>query len=571
MTVSPRTLARSVVLAGVIATLVACASAEPSQPVTASAAGSFGEEVSSLGDWNGALSDTTAAPPVALPQTVFTAANGDNWVCRNTQVNEKKNLDQLLNPGSASGVLYPGALIQGRTLIDGTPAAIPLPRSPIDVSIDLGVEHPSRTVDDPTSASVQEAVAALQRAADSRLGSIDVVPARVDFQMTEVHQSFQFMEEMGVYAKGSIPTSLLGIEVPGTVSLGIEASGGASLSFVRHTIAVKLMQPMYTVSFADEQKLRPDDYLASTVTDADVQYAIGQGLIGPDNLPTYVKSVTYGRMVIYTMTNTTTASTSELQAATQAALNLFKLASASGGQKLSLRDSLLLANSELRIVAFGGSQDSALAAIRTGDLGKFFTSVPATQAVPLGYRINYLKTGRVALLGIGTTYTTSDCTPAPGSQGRYWHVRLDSLTSNGGCDSADYIRRSYLLYHVNGVNVPYPLLDVESGPMADTAVGKEVVLLMPNTTSGGGGSGFTLESEFWPGTSTTTCGGSSLLYLCQLERDFTRTDAFAVNPYAFRQTLTLYGPNDGCTVTFDYEVLLEPALAPPAQPARRQS
>jgi Thiol-activated cytolysin len=570
MVPSLRTCVRSGVLSVFIMAVSACGRSEFS-PLTAAATDPpparggpnlFNQIVSGFGGWDGALSDTTAAPPVALPQSVLTAANGDNWICSNTQQDEKRNLDQLLAPGNAAGVLWPGALIQGASLTGGEPAEIPLPRSPISISIDLAVDSASRTIDDPTSASVQVAVAELQREADARLGPIDVVPARIDFEQTEAFSTNQFILAFGASAQASTPLKVLGIPVPGSASLGVSDSLGVEVSFQVHTIAVKLMQPMYAISFADEDKTTPGEYLASSVTDSDVAGVAARGMLGGSNLPTYVKSVTYGRMVVFTLRNTSFATVGDMEGAVQASLNLFKLGiGGSGGNKLSVKDSLLLQNSDLQVVAFGGSQDSALAAIRTGDLGKFFTSVPATQAVPLGYRINYLKNGQVALLGFGTNYTESSCTPS-GTKFRYWHIKLDSLTSNGGCDSTDYVRRSYVI--VPDLNIPtgvlYPLLDVESGPMADTVVNRDIVLQLPDSAVYGSRSGITLESWFFPGTSTTTCGGSSSLYLCQSEKDIGSSAQFAVNPYVFSQILTLPGADDACTVTFTYEIDLEPAL-----------
>jgi len=568
MVPSLRTCVRSGVLTAFIMAVSACGKSDLSS--LAPSAGDppgrgavlFDQMVVGFGDWDGALADTTAAPPLALPQSVLTAANGDNWICRNTQLNVRRNLDQLLVPGGTAGVLWPGALVQGASLINGEPAGIPLPRSSISISIDLAVDSASRTIDDPTSASVQAAVAALQREADSRLGPIDVVPARIDFEQTEAFSSDQFMLDFGSSLQASAPLKVLKIPLPGSASLGVSDSLGVHVSFQIHTISVKLMQPMYTISFADEDKSSPGEYLASSVTDSDVAGLAARGMLGSGNLPTYVKSVTYGRMVVFTLRNTSFASALDLEGAVQASLNLFKLGiGGSGSSKLSTKDSLLLQNSDLQVVAFGGSQDSALAAIRTGDLGKFFTSVPATQAVPLGYRINYLKNGQVALLGFGTSYTESSCT-ASGTKYRYWHIKLDSLTSNGGCDSTDYVRRSYVIVpDINTVTgVLYPLLDVESGPMADTVVNRDIVLQLPDSATSGTRSGITLESWFFPGTSTTTCGGSSLLYLCQSEKDIASSAQFAVNPYTFSQILTLPGANDACTVTFTYEIDLEPAL-----------
>jgi hypothetical protein len=545
-----------------------------SEDTTSAASGAqdFGSTVSDLGEWNGALPDTTAVPPVPLPNSVLTAANGDAWVCQNSEHELKKNFNSFLAPGMTSGVLWPGALIQGATLIAGTPAPITLPRSPIAISIDLAVPDPSRQVDVPTSATVQDAVASLQREADSRLGDIDVVPARVDFSMSEANATFQFMMDLGVYAKGSAPAAMLGLEVPGTVSIGVDENLSANSSFQRHTIAVKLLQPMYTISFADEAMREPVDYLDPSVTDAEVQQAVDRGVLGPDNLPTYVKSVTYGRMITYTMTNTFAAEATELKAATQAAFNLFKVGSASVGDSLTTRQQLILSNSEVKVLAFGGSQESALDAIRTGQLDKFFTPVPATQAVPLGYRVNYLKNSRVATLGLGTKYTQSQCTAAPGTQSRYWHVLMQSMTSNGGCTGPSYDREAVLTYTTYyhdalGTKISsratYPLYVDSVGPMKDTTVNREVVVQVPPVPNSSDSLKLQVTSSlFVPVTNDSPlCGfGSMSITDCQKVKTFLGNEQLAVSPYEFNHIITLPGDNSACTVTFNYQVFLQPVL-----------
>jgi hypothetical protein len=552
--------------AAVVVVVAACTDDSTGAPPSGS--GDFSADISSYGDWNGALPDTTATPPVALPNTVLTASNGDAWVCQNSEQELKKNFDGFLAPGMTSGVLWPGALIQGATLIDGTPAPITLPRSPISVSIDLAVPNPSRRVEAPTSASVQDAVASLQRDADSRLGDIDVVPARVDFALSEANATFQFMMDLGVYAKGSVPAAMLGLEIPGKVSVGVSEEVGLEGSFQRHTIAVKLLQPMYTISFADEEMREPVDYLDPSVTDAQVRQATDRGVIGPDNLPTYVKSVTYGRMLTYTMTSTFASEASELKAATQAAFDLFKVGSASGGSSLTARQQLILSNSEVRVIAFGGSQEAALEAIRTGELDKFFTAVPATQAVPIGYRVNYLKNSRVATLGLGTKYTQSQCTAVPGTRANYWRVTLQSVTSNGGC-TGEYSRHAW----AGGGASNFILYPPSRGPMNDTTVNREVVFEVPLDNW----AGLDIGSIFTPDTLVSNspgywapagCGdGATTLNDCVKVRTFTDGRAFDVNPYEFKQIMTLPGSNSACTVSFNWQIFVEPALAPPPPPS----
>ena len=555
MSAIPSSLLRAGLIA-LAATVTPACSGDSTSP--SAAAGSFGQTVAHYGDWNGALTDTIPDSAMALPQTVLTASNGDNWVCRNTQLDDKKNLDVLLTPGSTAGVLWPGALIQGQTLRNGTPAEIPLPRSPITISIDLAVDSAAIHVDNPTSASVQQAIAELQREGDSRLGPIDVVPARINFSETQVNQSSQANLDLGISL--SAAGKVEGVNL--SASIGFDLTTGKS--YQSHTIAVTLIQPMYTITFADEEKASPSDYLASTVTNAQVQDAVSRGLISGTNLPTYVKSVTYGRMLVFSMTNTTTASSQDLEIAVRASVSAFKLGGSTNNH-LAIQDSTLLQNSELQVQAFGGSQDSALAAIRTGDLGRFFSAVPATQAVPLSYRINYLKNGQVALLGAEVTDTASDCSNAK-TQGQYWHIKLDSVSSNGGCDSTQYVQRAFVFTDSNFVN--YPLLAVAGVPMKDTLVNRDIVLeVLPGDSAFDVAHSFNVAAFFFRGTSDSTtwnCEGSTNFALCARRRSFQPGDQFAVNPYTFTQILTLPGPDAACTVTFTYRIFLEPVLSPPA-------
>lgn len=502
----------------------------------------FNQVVAALGAWTGGFRDTMTTPDTLL-QSVQTASNGDNWVCQNVKLDDKRNLDQMLTPGLTAGVMWPGALIQGQGLIAGDPAGIPLPRSPITISIDLAVDSPSVRINVPTSASVQSAIAGLQRQADVRLGNIDVVPALIDYQKTEAFSDQQASVDVGIH--GAFPVKGVNISVGVTVR--------DSSSFQQHTIAVTLIQPMYTISFADEEKVDPSAYLADSATPAEVQDVVNRGMIGVNNQPVYVKSVTYGRMLVFTLTNDSAASALDIEAAIGASVAAFK---ASTNDSAAIKHQQVLQNTELHVQAFGGSQDSALAAIRTDSLDKFFSAVSATQAVPLSYRVNYLRDGTVALLGAEASYTKSDCAPA-GTTARFWHLKFDSLTSTGSCPGAQYSDSAYIVvyrqaYILSGET--FVLLAQGLVPMRDTTVTKEVIFPLANMSEQ---PGFTVKSVFTDASCDTTP--------CQLARDFSPNDTLPTEPYHFTQFISLPGRESGCVANFYWEVTTQPVLAPPAR------
>lgn len=344
------------------------------------------------------------------------------FVCSSKQRDLKKNFSDIVTvSGANAGVLWPGALVQGRSVQDGLLASLPIRRSPITISTSLAIEDPSRRIESPDSASVQDAIADLQREADTRLGALDVIPAMIDFSKTEVHSFEQSMMDIGVSAKYGSAFASIKASVDYSTSSSVES----------HTVLVRMMQPMYTISFADEAHPTPADFMHEDVTQDDVQKQIDAGTVGPQNLPTYVKSVTYGRMMIFTMTSTEAESASELEAAIEGNYGLF-----SGEASISERQRELLSTSKVTMMAFGGSQEDALRAIRPpcpkaskyvnytwaeddvactpqeqGGWAAFLKPGDATQAVPLSYRINNLKDRTTAVLGDATSFVERICTP----------------------------------------------------------------------------------------------------------------------------------------------------------------
>ena len=338
-------------------------------------------------------------PPEHHDETTSTEVRreGDvlTHVCQTTVHDVQQNYDEILALGAAYSDLKPGVVLQGNSVRDGSMVPVPLPRSSIQISVDLAVENPTRTIDNPTSANIQQAIAQLQREADGELGNLPTVPAQVQFTMSTAQSFAEAALSLEVHAsyRGAL------------VSAGLDTSFDAYRSMEQHTVVAKLIQPMYTISISDDQLSTARAFFADALTPEDFEQQQRIGTLGPDNLPTYVKSVTYGRIVIFTMTSTETESSDELAAAVRGSYMGF-----SGSAEVEARQREILSNSRVEILALGGSADVATEAIRSGNYSDFFGPAPATTAVPLTYRINSLVGMRErAVIGDATTYTTSDC------------------------------------------------------------------------------------------------------------------------------------------------------------------
>ncbi len=319
--------------------------------------------------------------------------DSQKYNCATTEKSISKNYENIIHAGINSDILYPGALLQGKGIATGVFDSVRLERSPITLTVNLNIENPSIQIDNPTTATMRNAVSELIRRADTRLGEIDVVPGKVSYEREEAHTFEQALTSIGISAGYK----------DAFAAIDADFNFGAGRKVNSHTIVVRFFQPMFTISF-DEASLRtPEDFFAEAVTKKDLKIEVSYKRIGKDNLPVYVKSVTYGRMLFYTLTSEEVSKYQELESAVSAVYGAF-----SGGANITDKQLSTLTNSHTRLLAFGGSQSTALEAI--ADLGKFFVPAEATTAVPIAYVVKNLD-GSIATISDTTTFYVQSCTP----------------------------------------------------------------------------------------------------------------------------------------------------------------
>ena len=340
--------------------------------------------------------DTEDEPVVLEAEEEF---NGSAYLrCETVEYDRKKNFDNLIAVGANATALKPGMLVQGRGVRSGALSVIGLKRSPLAVSVDLALETPSRRIQVPSSSTIQDAVASIQREADTRLGNLDVIPAQISFQAKEVYSFEQAMIDAGISLKYS------GVLNSGSVGASINRSSTTET----HTVIAKIFQPMYTISFADDEIAEPAGFFSEEVSEADFARQVELGTMGSDNQPCYVQSVTYGRMVMYTASSSEVESAEELKSAVQASYGFY-----SGEANYDEEKAEIVRNSSIEVQIFGGTQDQGIGAIkealRSGNFDAFLFPVPATTAVPLSYRINDMKNRTAAVIGDATTYSVESC------------------------------------------------------------------------------------------------------------------------------------------------------------------
>lgn len=285
-------------------------------------------------------------------------------------------------------ILWPGALIRGKSLRDGEGVGSLLAltideRKPVEISIpSLKNEDNFRVVGNPTQASVSQVIG-------SMVGSATMAdlkaPSSVQYNMKETQSSQEFA------LSSSMSARYLGFTVSAEASVKRKANS--------NTVVAHFYERMYEVVLAPPST--PSGFFSDGFDKEALSAQVKLGRMGPDNLPVYVSNVVYGRMLIFTFTST--ASVTEIQSALDA--------SYSGvGGNIDATAKKILEEGEIEVTTLGGDGDAVADMIRGGNLSEYFNSAAAlSTATPLSYTFRNLSDGTIAKVSETTEYNIKEC------------------------------------------------------------------------------------------------------------------------------------------------------------------
>ena len=279
-------------------------------------------------------------------------------------------------------VVFPGNLLQGRSLGGDAPDPVVLDRAPGTVTINLinGSQNVSAHVDTVRYSNV------IQAMNDIIAANSGTLPAAFTYRFAEVQSTRQMALSMGVNYN-SLTTDV-------TAKLNLETDSAYSSYLVEFT------QRYYTMSFD-----MPGSYEAlfqSSVTPAALQR-----YVGPDNPLTYISSVTYGRRFYLLVESTESASAigGSIQASYDAAL-------AGGSAHLEGRDVNTLSDKKVKVFALGGDSSLALASFsgNVDAVAQFLTQGGGIDTgVPLSYTVRNAKDNTLVNVKVATDYEVRNC------------------------------------------------------------------------------------------------------------------------------------------------------------------
>ncbi len=303
--------------------------------------------------------------------------------CPLIEKNMVESQAKIISVGTNQGKIWPGALIEGNSLEPGDIKLIITDRAPITINSDLVINNTFRVVDEPNSVTVQQSIAEMQIEAGNMEEGNQAGAGQMSFNIEEASSFSQSMLAMGVSAGFTEPQSQVGIEGSANVSNSRESK--------THTIMARFVQEKFTVRLADDLIPNSVDFFGEETTMSDIEALESSGTIGQDNIPLYIESVTYGRILLFSMTSTSVSTASELSAALDASFDDY----VKGGANFEGEEKLLLENTTHKMYSAGGTEAGANAAIESLDWSQFFIPAPVSTAVPISFTARTLNGNRV--------------------------------------------------------------------------------------------------------------------------------------------------------------------------------
>lgn len=317
----------------------------------------------------------------------------------------------IFNPDSE--IMWLGALLQGSGYKDGLGSLAELPirqRAPLTVFIDLLSENVQATVENPNPANLASAIGDLIEQAElagHKAGS------KTFFEQKETHSLEQSALELGVSVR------YLGTTVNSELSFQQQRE--------ENTLTAYFIQQMFTSSVVLPQT--PSAMFSDDFTAEQLNQQVALGRIGPDNLPTFISNIVWGRMLMLTMTSTHTFD--QMRAALSASND------AIGSGSINADFTKVLNESEIRVSTVGGNDQGVANLIKTGQLGDYFDAdLSLQQARPLSYTVRNLADNSIATVSETTEYNLKQCATGPATPtGATYKLTLDKINLIAdGCD-----------------------------------------------------------------------------------------------------------------------------------------
>lgn len=322
--------------------------------------------------------------------------------CTVQEVDLTKTPEKIVMQNPAAGILYPGALIQGEGYLQGPGGLRELPirqRAPMAIVLDLANAKNSAMIENINYASYQEAYAKLVQDVMAHGAQI---PANIVFDQIDSYKSEQAALDLGFSAK------YLGNSLSGNSEVSLDSS--------EHTFMAVFEQRAFTISAVAPES--PSGFFSADFSDKDLASQEALGNIGPKNPPVYVSSVSYGRILMFTITSK--ASKADLQMALKGSYTDYVSTSVDASAKAKYQK--IMNEATVRVISVGGATQQVEELIKSGNIKDYFSGAPSIDSyVPISYTFRNIRDNSVAKVSETTRYSNVECTA---KEVKAWKARI---------------------------------------------------------------------------------------------------------------------------------------------------
>ena len=339
----------------------------------------------------------------------------DQWKCTRKKVSVSGGTGKFPLFNTNASVIFPGNLLQGKTLSNATPSDIVVKRAGGKITYNLVTGNPVATVevDEIDQGTVNQAM----NNVIAQNG--DITPANFVLDVTAIESKEQLALELGLTVN--------------TLTTKVNSNFSLNTSQEYSSVLVKLTQQYYTMSYVKPTSL--DEVFDPSVTPENLSR-----FVQPDNPATFISSVSYGR--IFYMLYESTASAEDMEAALEGEYNAMRN-QASGSIDLNFLKEYN--NLSVKVIAYGGDSEGTLNAV-----GATFTGQEAVTnhikeiierlafssdikgGLPLSYVVNSLEDpSQIVSTNLATEYDVVNCINISEGLPKYANLR-------GSVDAALY-------------------------------------------------------------------------------------------------------------------------------------
>lgn len=370
--------------------------------------------------------------------------------CTKYKASEAFSDVMLLDP--TTSVIYPGSVLDGNSVTDGSYRQIVLPRAPLGISTNLPNFDGDcrRTVENPSLSSVRSAMK--EMIYDANINGD--TPAKTTFEIEEIYSAEQLELAIGANVKSS----------------GVKVSAGFDFNKkeIRSRFLVKFIQVYYSVDV--DAPSSPSGFFDPSVTADDFRNAVG----GNAAMPVYVASVQYGRVAYFCMESEERSDSvgATLKATMKTGVTKVQLDAAFSNNKYTK-------NMKISGTVSGGSGSDAMQAV-TGkegmmkyilEGGNFSKTSPGA---PVAFTLAKLSNNEIFSVINGTEYVARQC--------KSTNASIIPQYFYGEEGDNDVYGRIYVQLYYEGENVlsdPVYLFNKSKKEAVSVGVGKRVDLDFP--------------------------------------------------------------------------------------------